>query len=596
VKTSEILLRLQFVAKVRDGWMARCPAHDDKKPSLSVSTGDDGRTLLHCHAGCTLEAICAAMNMQSADFFESKTTGCGTRKKLMAKYPYNDAAGNLLFEVVRFEPKTFRQRRPDAKGGWIWNMAGVERVVFRLPELIAEIEKGLPVFVCEGEKDVLTMVDKGFAATCNAGGAGKWQKSYSEALRGADVMIVADKDTAGRKHAIEVADKLLGVARAVKVIELPDVAGKPVKDATDFFRAGGQSADLDELAQTSLPYSGHSEKEGGLEESENVDLPAIADAADFLEIKIETPKELVSGLLHQGSKLVLGGGSKTFKTWTLIDLALAVATGKPWLSFETKKGRVLFLNFEIQPAFFQQRIRAVAEAKKITLEHGMIDVWNLRGQAAGYGSLFPRITEHLKSGGYELIVLDPIYKCYGDVDENSAGAVAGLMNAIEALAVAAGAAVAFGAHYSKGNQSGKEAVDRISGSGVFARDPDSILNLTRHEEPNAFTVEFTLRNFEPLAPFVVRWQFPLMRRADDLDPSKLKQSKGRPKIHTVKRILDCLGNRNLTTTQWQKRASSENGVPKTQFYILMDEAKRLPGLTQNQKGQWLYEEVSDKKQ
>ena len=120
-------------------------------------------------------------------------------------------------------------------------------------------------------------------------------------------------------------------------------------------------------------------------------------------------------------------------------------------------------------------------------------------------SIFPRITERVKDGGYSLIVLDPIYKCYGDVDENSAGNVAGLMNAIEALTVETGAAVAFGAHYSKGNQAGKEAIDRISGSGVFARDPDSILNFTRHEEAEAFTIELTLRNFKPVAPFCVSW-------------------------------------------------------------------------------------------
>lgn len=318
-------------------------------------------------------------------------------------------------------------------------------------------------------------------------------------------------------------------------------------------------------------------------------LPEIQDAADFLDAKIEAPAEVITGLLHKGSKLVLGGGSKTSKTWTLIDMAVSVSTGEPWLSCKSVKGRVLFLNFEIPTAFFQRRLKAVADAKHIALVRGMLDVWNLRGRAASYGALFPRIVDRVKDSGYALIILDPIYKCYGDVDENSASAVAGLMNAIEALAVSTGAAVAFGAHYAKGNAAGKEAIDRISGSGVFARDPDSILNFTRHQEQDAFTVEATLRNHKPVEPFVVRFSYPLMRRDANLDPARLKQAQGRPKLHTVEKILDCLNGQSLPAAAWQKLASSEKGVPKTQFYQLFEAAKLNPQLKQNAQGEWFYD-------
>ena len=270
-----------------------------------------------------------------------------------------------------------------------------------------------------------------------------------------------------------------------------------------------------------------------------VSLPPILDASVFLAEKIILPRELIYGVLHQGSKMVLGGGSKTFKTWTLLDLAVAVATGEPWLSFKTIKGRVLFLNFEIQSGFFQQRLHAICLEKHVTLTKGQIDVWNLRGHATGYATLLPRISERVKGSGYALVVLDPIYKLYGQVDENSAGAVAQLLNAIEMLTVDTRAAVAFGAHYSKGNQAGKEAIDRISGSGVFARDPDSILNFTRHEQADAFTVEATLRNFKPVQPFVVRWQYPLMRLAPDLDPAALKKP-GPQKAHDLLEFLACI--------------------------------------------------------
>ena len=325
-------------------------------------------------------------------------------------------------------------------------------------------------------------------------------------------------------------------------------------------------------------------------EAQPTALPPIVDAAEFLADNITPPRELVYGLLHQGSKMVLGGGSKTFKTWTLLDLAVSVAAGEPWLSFKTSKGRVLFLNFEIQPGFFQQRIQTVAREKCITLAPGQIDLWNLRGHSASYHVIIPRITERVKDKGYVLIILDPVYKLYGDTDENSAGAVAQLLNALEYLTTETGAANAFGAHYSKGNQAAKESIDRISGSGVFARDPDTILSFTRHEEPDAFTVEATLRNFKPVEPFVVRWQYPLMRRDGGLDPAKLKQQGGRPKLYTVDRLLSSLKGQQLNSQNWLRIASLETGISKSRFFALLEEAKRNPKLKQTPAGQWFYED------
>jgi len=247
--TAEILLRLDHVVKTGSRWTARCPAHDDHDPSLSIATGADGRIILHCHAGCTPENVCAAIGITLADLFADKPEHNGHPKQIVATYPYHDSSGRLAFEVVRFNPKDFRQRQPDGKGGWLWKMNGVQKALFRLPEILVAIKARRPIFVCEGEKDVLAMVERGFAATCNPGGAGKWQKSYSEALRGAEVIIVADKDAPGRAHARKVATALNGVAASLKVIECPDVGGRPVKDAADYFAAGGQACDLDQLTQ-----------------------------------------------------------------------------------------------------------------------------------------------------------------------------------------------------------------------------------------------------------------------------------------------------------------------------------------------------------
>ncbi|MGZ4963363.1 MAG: AAA family ATPase [Limisphaerales bacterium] len=287
-------------------------------------------------------------------------------------------------------------------------------------------------------------------------------------------------------------------------------------------------------------------------------LPDINDMAAFLKREIPEPPQLIYGLLHQGSKMVLGGGSKTYKTWTLTDLAISVACGEPWLSLKTTKAKVLYANFEMFEFSFQKRARAICQSKNITIPEGAIDVWNLRSYVASYTVLFPRILERIKKSNYSMIVLDPIYKTYGETDENAAGAVAMLMNGLEQLSAQTGAAVVFGAHYAKGNAASKEAIDRISGSGVFARDPDTIVNVTRHEIDEAFTIEATLRNFKPIEPFVVRWIYPLMRRDEDLDPSRLKQANSRKKqcdpLDLLAVIESSTRNAPVSVSQWATNA------------------------------------------
>lgn len=298
----------------------------------------------------------------------------------------------------------------------------------------------------------------------------------------------------------------------------------------------------------------------------NSNLPEIVDAIDFLQTNIEQPAELVEGILHKGSKLVLGGSSKSYKTWTLLDLSVSIATGVPWLGFPTKQGRVLYLNFEIQPAFFQKRIHEVALAKKAALKESWLNVWNLRGHACEISILIEQILDSVVTGAYSLVVFDPLYKLIGSGDENKASDMTKVMNAMERLAVETGCAIAFGSHYSKGNQAGKESIDRMSGSGVFARDPDSILAMTKHQEDDAFVVEATLRDFRPIDPFVVRRVHPLMVRDDSLDPGKLKQIGGRPAKHEAGMLLESLTTA-MTAADWMEASE----IPERTFYRLKKE-------------------------
>jgi hypothetical protein len=334
----------------------------------------------------------------------------------------------------------------------------------------------------------------------------------------------------------------------------------------DEIAGGGPAAIFDEL------FVGLEQARAGLRCNRR--LPDLRDLSQFLgESRPEKPPELVRGILHQGSKLIVGGTSKGRKTMALLDLAVSVATGAPWWGFETIQGPVCYINFEIQEAFFCDRTHALCSTKKLELSRGMLMGWNLRGHGDGIENLVADLMPVLRHRKFVLIIVDPIYKALGDRDENKAGDVASMLNQLEKIAVKTGAAVAFGAHYSKGNQSLKESIDRIGGSGVFARDPDSILTMTAHEEEEAFTVEATLRNFPPIKPFVVRWEWPLFYRDDQLNPEALKpaRARGRKEKYSPKLLLELLSAIDgAQPKDLCKHLDEQHGISRRNVYYLKD--------------------------
>jgi putative DNA primase/helicase len=223
-------------------WIALCPVHEAEgnghRPSLSIGQGDDGRALVNCMAGCATGAVVNALGLKMADLFPPKADAPQTAPRRIVKtYNYLDETGALLFQTVRFEPKDFQQRRPDGAGGWTWNLKGVRRVLYRLPQLLAADPVGW-VFVVEGEKDADALAALGLVATTNPGGAGKWKNLTDDsALHDHRVCILPDKDSPGRAHAQDVARRLHGKATDVRIVELPDVGGAPVKDASDWIEA-----------------------------------------------------------------------------------------------------------------------------------------------------------------------------------------------------------------------------------------------------------------------------------------------------------------------------------------------------------------------
>jgi hypothetical protein len=212
------------------GWEALCPAHDDNRRSLSVAVGREGCALIKCHAGCSVDAILDKLGLTKRDLFDKLSqptirNAAASRPRIVSVYPYHDEAGKLLFEVVRYDPKDFRQRRPDGHGSYAYDLKGVRRVLFRLPQVLAAKERGDTIFVFEGEKAVEAAERLGVVATCSPGGAVKWRPEYSELLRGAPkVAIVGDNDPPGQDHIQQVEAALRGVVGSIVVIDrLPGV-------------------------------------------------------------------------------------------------------------------------------------------------------------------------------------------------------------------------------------------------------------------------------------------------------------------------------------------------------------------------------------
>lgn len=236
----DFLAKLERVSSHGGYYKALCPAHKDREPSLSVMLKENGWIQATCHAGCTQEDILREMGLENLDLLTTQIN-YGEPDNV---WPYQDEKGDVLFEAVRFPGKRFKQRHLGEDGEWVWNLQGVRRVLYRLPEVIEGVKKGRTIYVCEGEKDVEALRERGQVATCNPMGAGKWREEYNPWLEAAPVIIVADRDGPGRAHAERVKTSLQGTAAGIWVMQ-----AKVGKDISDHFDAGLAVEDLMPLRQ-----------------------------------------------------------------------------------------------------------------------------------------------------------------------------------------------------------------------------------------------------------------------------------------------------------------------------------------------------------
>lgn len=216
-------------------------------------------------------------------------------------------------------------------------------------------------------------------------------------------------------------------------------------------------------------------------ESVTDDLPDPESMADVWDNLPDLAPSLIGGVLRQGHKMLLAGPSKAGKSYALIELVIAIAEGRSWLGFDCAKGKVLYVNLELDRASCLHRFRDVYDRlgwKPAGLRN--IDIWNLRGKSIPMDKLAPKLIRRALKKDYIAVVIDPIYKIITG-DENSADQMAAFCNQFDKVCTELGCAVIYCHHHSKGNQGGKRSMDRASGSGVFARDPDALLDLIELE-------------------------------------------------------------------------------------------------------------------
>ena len=267
-----VLSKLEGVRQHGGYWMARCPArdHEDREASLSVARGTEQPVVFKCHANCDRDAILDGLGLTLADISkprEQRDDGRWTPfGEAIAIYDYVDEYGTMLFQVCRTLDKKFPQRKPDParQSGWTWNLSGVRRVLYRLPAIIAAASAGTTIYIAEGEKDVHALERAGATATTSPGGAGKWRDDYNTCLAGADVVVIADNDEPGRRHAADIGRRLQPVAKSVRIVGA--AAGK---DAADHIAAGYGLSDFRDLGpaaaipETADPMPGEPKTEYG---------------------------------------------------------------------------------------------------------------------------------------------------------------------------------------------------------------------------------------------------------------------------------------------------------------------------------------------
>ena len=514
-------------------WRGACRIHNGKDDNFAVES-DTGQWF--CHSTCgrggdilDLEADLAGGDFptRKAEVFrlvgriepEYRRNGSrsnGTTKlnekasalREVARYPYVDRNGNLLYEVIRYlkpdDEKVFRQCRPDGRGGVIWTLDGVERVPYRLPELL----KAETVYLPEGEKDVHTLEGWGLVASCNPGGSGSSHlfAGWTDYFRDKHLVILPDNDEPGRKHAAAKADALLGAAASIRIVELP---GLPAKgDVTDWRAAGGNLQGFRELIDTAamLDAAAISKLRARWRLSDEEPHQARAEAGSLIltrrlsDIDAKPVSWLWPGRIARGKVSIIAGNPGLGKSQITANIASIVTTGGCWPvdGGQCVARDVVFLSAEDDPAD-TLRPRLEAAGADLNRVHVIDSVLGHTGNGQPLNRTFSiqrdmqALLEKLTElGDVAAVFIDPITAYLGDVDSHRNAEVRALLAPLSDLAAQRDTAIIGVSHMNK--SAGAEALMRVTGSLAFVAAARAAYLVARDEADEARRFFVAMKN------------------------------------------------------------------------------------------------------
>lgn len=503
--------RLPGVDTTRTQQDVPCPAHSDARSSLSVGVRPDGSLLLHCHAGCSLDQVLAAVGLGRRDLFPSngsampppvlsrsaptlaalagwggptlddavKVCGIELDARETARYPYRDATGKVCFVVVRYEPrggdgKIIRPFRMTERGCIPGGYDGV-RPLYRLPELL--VSPGT-VYVVEGEKCVERARSIGLTATTSAHGAGSAARTDWSTLAGREVVFLPDNDDAGRGYVNEAVGILAGLPQPPKSVRIVNLPGLPehgdIADLVEARAGGGPAlrAEIERLTAEAAPIA-LEDRRSRLE---------IVSVADVREEPIDW---LWEGRIAKGKVSMIVGDPGLGKSFLTVDLAARVSTGRPWPDQPgqaREPASVILFNAEddlgdtIKPRLLAAgadvtRIHAIATVRRVDRGHEHEGTFSLETD-------LPLLEDALRSRpDVRLIVIDPISACMGAADTHNNAEVRGVLAPLAALASRYRVAVVVVSHLNK--TSGGSIIYRTMGSLAFTAAARAVLGVTR---------------------------------------------------------------------------------------------------------------------
>lgn len=465
------------------GWMARCPAHDDRTPSLSIREADDGRVLVRCHAGCTQEDVIGALQEMSLWYRPPNVTGMIPNPKPVpsphisrvengeptAIFHYVDADGITIATKARFDgpdgTKRFQWGLPDDQG-WtgLHGMRTRDLPLYGLRRLV-ESDRHKQVWVVEGEKCVDALEAIGEVAVSLPGGAA--QKDFGnglEVLKGRIVTLFPDNDQPGQGLMIRVAAKLMDVGGSLMKVDVASLDLPEGGDVADFLYAGGELPDLNPLTVD-------------VDDSDRM----VWSHRQLLHANLPPLEYVIEGLVVDAGLTLLGGKKKTGKSWMALQMAQTVAEGEPFLGRPTTQGSVIYFALEDGPRRLSHRLNSTHAAedlpiryrlKMISLDGGNVD----------------DIEKVIEMECPRLVIIDTLAAAKsGKADENAAGPMADITNALRRVAQRCGVAIVLVVHHGKrltGNVG-----DDVRGSSASAAAADVILGLYKKDGKHVLEAE-----------------------------------------------------------------------------------------------------------